>query len=87
MASSKFNTLPDFEVRIARSDEDIKAAQRLRYRVFVEEMGANGPMIDHTAQLEKDAFDAHAMQRALWGDADNDCAAGSSKARSGSSQW
>ncbi|NNU80475.1 GNAT family N-acetyltransferase [Halovulum dunhuangense] len=46
-----------FEIRIAASDEDIAAAQRLRYRVFVEEMGAPAASADHARRLEKDAFD------------------------------
>ena len=44
-------------VRLARSDRDLRAAQRLRYEVFVTELGATGPMIDHEARLERDAFD------------------------------
>ncbi len=48
-----------FEVRLARSDAEIASAQRLRYRVFVEEMGASAKDADHALRLEKDAFDAH----------------------------
>ena len=48
---------PHFDVRLAVSDEDRRAAERLRYRVFVEELGGNGPMVDHAARLERDAFD------------------------------
>ncbi len=44
-------------VRLARDQIDLHAAQRLRYRVFVEELGADGPLVDHAARLEKDAFD------------------------------
>lgn len=55
----------DFEVRIAISSQDVQAAQNLRYRVFVQELGANGPLVDHDAQLEIDAFDAHAQQLIL----------------------
>ena len=33
------------------------AAQRLRYRVFVEELGGDGPLVDHAAGLERDEFD------------------------------
>lgn len=36
------------------------AAQRLRYEVFVHELGAGGPLVDHTNRLERDAFDANA---------------------------
>lgn len=48
-----------FEVRLAESDEDVTAAQRLRYRVFVEEMGAAAPGADHANRLESDAFDPY----------------------------
>lgn len=44
-------------MRLAQDDRDLRAAQRLRYRVFVQELGANGPMADHEAELEADAFD------------------------------
>jgi putative hemolysin len=47
-----------FTVRLAQSPRDLRAAQRLRYAVFVEELGANGPLVDHDARLECDAFDA-----------------------------
>ncbi|MFV0293839.1 MAG: GNAT family N-acetyltransferase [Paracoccus sp. (in: a-proteobacteria)] len=46
-----------FDIRIATSETDLKAAQRLRYRVFVEELGGDGPLIDHGARLERDEFD------------------------------
>ncbi len=48
---------PDFLLRLAETDEDIRAAQHLRYQVFVQEMGGDGPMVDHDAQLERDKFD------------------------------
>ncbi|WP_040615451.1 GNAT family N-acetyltransferase [Oceanicola granulosus] len=51
---------PDFRLRLARGGEDVAAAQRLRYEVFVEELGGDGPMVDHAARLERDRFDAHA---------------------------
>lgn len=44
-------------LRLATSDEDLRAAQRLRYAVFVAELGADGPLVDHAEGLEKDAFD------------------------------
>lgn len=47
-----------FELRLARSDRDLQAAQRLRYAVFVTELGGDGPLVDHDARLEKDEFDA-----------------------------
>ena len=46
-----------FVLRLARDDRDLRAAQRLRYRVFVQELGAEGPLVDHDRQLETDAFD------------------------------
>lgn len=46
-----------FTLRLARDARDLRAAQRLRYVVFVEELGASGLMIDHAARLERDAFD------------------------------
>ena len=48
-----------FVLRLARDDRDLRAAQRLRYRVFVQELGAEGPLVDHDRQLETDAFDPH----------------------------
>lgn len=47
-----------FEVRLARDETDLLAAQRLRYRVFVEELGGDGALVDHAARLERDEFDA-----------------------------
>lgn len=44
-------------LRLARDEQDLAAAQRLRYQVFVEELGAQGQMVDHEARLERDAFD------------------------------
>lgn len=49
---------PDFELRLAASEADIRAGQRLRYEVFVEELGGDGPQVDHAARLERDGFDA-----------------------------
>lgn len=48
-----------FSVRVAASPQEIKAAQMLRYDVFVREMGAAAPEADHSAGLERDRFDAH----------------------------
>ena len=47
----------EFSVRLANNEADLQAAQRLRYDVFVEELGGGGPMVDHTARLERDRFD------------------------------
>ena len=50
---------PALTLRLARDDRDLRAAQRLRYEVFVEELGATGPGVDHAARLERDEFDPH----------------------------
>lgn len=57
---------PEFEVRLAESEADLRAAQRLRYRVFVEELGGGGEMVDHAGRLERDRFDAHSDHMILW---------------------
>lgn len=44
-------------VRLAQTEDDVRAAQHLRYRVFVEELGATGPMVDHEAKIEADHYD------------------------------
>ncbi|NIY72895.1 GNAT family N-acetyltransferase [Marivivens donghaensis] len=44
-------------VRLASTPDEVRAAQRLRYRVFVEELGGDGPLVDHDAKIEADAFD------------------------------
>ncbi|MCA0043901.1 GNAT family N-acetyltransferase [Celeribacter litoreus] len=46
-----------FLLKFAETDDDLRAAQRLRYRVFVEELGSDGEMVDHEAMLEADRFD------------------------------
>ncbi|MBT9383276.1 GNAT family N-acetyltransferase [Pseudooceanicola sp. CBS1P-1] len=48
---------PQFEARLARTEAELLAAQRLRYRVFVEELGGGGALVDHAARLERDRFD------------------------------
>lgn len=50
---------PDFTVRLAASDGDLRAAQHLRYDVFVRELGSDGDMVDHDAGLERDRFDPY----------------------------
>lgn len=49
-----------FATRVAQTAEEKAAAQRLRYAVFVAELGGDGPLVDHVAGLERDAFDGHA---------------------------
>ena len=48
-----------FTARLAETEEDVQAAQRLRYRVFVEEMGASASQQEHHDRRESDSFDAH----------------------------
>ena len=45
------------EMCIATEENDLVAAKRLRYRVFVEEFGAVGDGIDHEQQIEADSLD------------------------------
>ncbi len=50
---------PDFHLKLADSDADLRAAQRLRYSVFVDELGADGIHVDHELRLEQDRFDPY----------------------------
>ncbi|MBU2982398.1 GNAT family N-acetyltransferase [Lentibacter algarum] len=56
---------PQFSVRLADCEADILAAQRLRYQVFVSELGADGPLVDHQNKLERDSFDVHSKHLLL----------------------
>jgi putative hemolysin len=48
-----------FTVRLAECDADVAAAQRLRYRVFVEEMGATTSPENAAMRRERDRFDPY----------------------------
>ncbi len=48
-----------FTVRLATCDADVAAAQRLRYRVFIEEMGASARPEDAAQRRERDRFDPY----------------------------
>lgn len=48
-----------FEVRLANGPDDLRAAQKLRYRVFVQEMGAKVSDEDAAEGVERDRFDAY----------------------------
>ncbi len=50
---------PSFTVKLANTEVELRAAQRLRYDVFVQELGGGGEMVDHEARLEKDRFDPY----------------------------
>lgn len=56
---------PEFHLKFAESPQEIEAAQRLRYEVFVKELGAGGPDVDHSVRLEADRFDAYARHLLL----------------------
>lgn len=46
-------------VRLAENDSEIEAAQRLRYRIFCEEMGANASQEVRTQKRDHDKFDPY----------------------------
>lgn len=48
---------PQLTLHLAASEADLEAAQRLRYDVFVRELGSDGAMVDHARGLERDRFD------------------------------
>ncbi len=50
---------PQFKARLAETADEIEAAQRLRYQVFVQELGGSGDMVDHEKRLEADRFDPY----------------------------
>lgn len=49
--------LAQYRVKLAETEEERLDAQRLRYRVFVEEMGASATPAQHAARREWDDFD------------------------------
>ena len=53
------NNPNNLSVRLAETAADRLAAERLRYRVFIEELGGNGPLVDHENRFERDRFDEH----------------------------
>jgi L-ornithine Nalpha-acyltransferase len=65
---------PHLHLRLAATEADVRAAQRLRYRVFVAELGGDGPLVDHAARLERDAFDAACDHLLLVDDRRNEAA-------------
>lgn len=56
-ASAGARAEPLFEIRLAATAADLVRVQRLRYDVFIAELGGDGPMVDHAARLERDDFD------------------------------
>ncbi|UWR28070.1 GNAT family N-acetyltransferase [Sulfitobacter sp. S223] len=51
--------MTEFTVKLAETDAELQAAQRLRYDVFVKELGGSGDLVDHPAGLERDRFDPY----------------------------
>ncbi len=52
-------TGPEFSVKLVENEEELRAAQALRYDVFVRELGGGGDMVDHQGGLERDRFDPY----------------------------
>ncbi|MEX5729032.1 putative hemolysin [Rhodovulum iodosum] len=50
---------PHFRLKLADTQQELRAAQRLRYEVFVAELGGDGPLVDHDARLEADEYDPY----------------------------
>ena len=48
---------PEFRVALAHGEADLRAAQALRYDVFVRELGGGGALVDHDQGLEQDRYD------------------------------
>ena len=67
---------PEFELRLARDEADLIAAQHLRYDVFVDELGGDGALVDHDARLERDEFDPFYDHLVLFDRARNGAAVG-----------
>ncbi|MEM8655648.1 MAG: GNAT family N-acyltransferase [Pseudomonadota bacterium] len=60
---------PEFRVSLAQGADDLRAAQALRYDVFVRELGGGGDLVDHQAGLEQDRFDPFFDHLLLYDDA------------------
>jgi putative hemolysin len=54
----RMTTAPEIEVRLARTQAEVEAAQRLRYRVFYDEWGAHPDGRQQMARRDMDRFDA-----------------------------
>jgi L-ornithine Nalpha-acyltransferase len=52
-----YGKVGSLEVRMARSRSDLLSAQRLRYRVFYEEMSAEAGVVATMRRLDQDAYD------------------------------
>jgi len=56
---------PHLSLRLAETDADRRGAYRTRYDVFVDELGADGPIVDHENRLEMDHYDPYFDQLIL----------------------
>ena len=57
MQTQTQTVIPQFSVQLAQGAADLRAAQALRYQVFVAELGGAGPGVDHVNGLETDPWD------------------------------
>ena len=64
-----------FTLSLVQDEAELKAVQRLRYDVFVSELGGQGATVDHDAQLERDRFDAFSDHMMLRDDRSGDVVA------------
>ena len=60
---------PKFRTKIADDASEFRAAQELRYRVFIQELGGGGDLVDHELGLERDRFDPYFDHILLFDDA------------------
>ena len=60
---------PIFKAKLAASPDEFRAAQRLRYDIFVKELGGNGEMVDHENRLERDIYDSYCDHLLLYDEA------------------
>jgi putative hemolysin len=67
---------PQYRTKLAQSDDDFRAAQRVRYDVFVDELAGGGDLIDHENRLERDAYDPFFDHLLLIDDARDDLLGG-----------
>ena len=58
----------NLSMRLAQDDADRNAVHRLRYDVFVTELGGKGSLVDHAARLERDQFAPFCEHLALFDD-------------------
>jgi putative hemolysin len=58
MTRSPTSTSPGLEVRLARTVEEVLEAQRLRFRIFYEEMGAVADAKAKAERVDRDQYDA-----------------------------